>query len=149
VVRHTAGRYVLLTNRPDPQASPFGNFMQPGDVAVGGWAHGFDAKGGKLWSAEIPHQVLNVFQPSDLPVLFLFRQYMQAVPGPNGGFQAGQMEGQVFCLDTRNGKVLHEDAAQDNNLYELEADLGRRIEFSSHAQSVTLTVPGEKSGPSQ
>jgi outer membrane protein assembly factor BamB len=146
VVFRTAGRYVLLTNRPDPQANPFGNSVQPGNVAVGGWAHGFDAKGAKLWSAEIPHQVLNVFQPSDLPVLFLFRQYTKAVPGPNGGFQAGQMEGQVLCLDTRNGKVLHEDAAQDNNNpCELEADPGRRIEFSSHAQSVTLTFPAEKS----
>ncbi len=150
VVFRTAGRYVLLTNRPDSNANPFGNSVQPGSVAVGGRAHGFDAQGAKLWSAEIPHQVLNVFQPSDLPVLFLFRQYMRAVPGPNGGFQAGQMEGQVLCLDTRNGKVLHEDAAQDNNnLCELEADPGRRIEFSSQAQSVTLTFPAEKSRPSQ
>jgi hypothetical protein len=56
------------------------------------------------------------------------------------------MQGEVFCLDTRNGKAIHEDAAQDNYLYELEVDLGRRIEFHSHSQSVTLTFPGPAGG---
>jgi outer membrane protein assembly factor BamB len=146
VVVRSAGRYVLLTNRPDPNPSPFGIYVQPGNVAVGGWAHGFDAAGTKLWSAQVPSQTINVFQPQDLPVLFLYRQHMKATPLPNGGFAGGQMQGEVFCLDTRNGKAIHEDAAQDNYLYELEVDLGRRIEFHSHSQSVTLTFPGPAGG---
>jgi hypothetical protein len=113
---------------------------------VGGWAHGFNAAGAKLWSAQLPTQNINVFQPQDLPVLFLYRQHMKATPLPNGGFQGGQWQGEVFCLDTRNGKALHEDATQDNNLYEVDVDPGRRIEFHSNSQSVTLTFPGPAPG---
>jgi outer membrane protein assembly factor BamB len=146
VVLRSGGRYTLLTNRPDTEPNPFGNVVQSGNVMVGGWAHGFNAAGAKLWSAQLPTQNINVFQPQDLPVLFLYRQHMKATPLPNGGFQGGQWQGEVFCLDTRNGKALHEDATQDNNLYEVDVDPGRRIEFHSNSQSVTLTFPGPAPG---
>jgi hypothetical protein len=143
VVLRSGGRYVVLTSRPDPNPSPFGVFFQPGTVGVGGWAHGFDAKGTKLWSSELPTQSLSVFQPHDLPVLFLFRRHMKGVRLANGGIQGGGVEAQVFCLDTRNGKALHEDAANnDNDIYEVDVDPGKKVEFQSHAQSVTVTFPG-------
>jgi hypothetical protein len=145
VVRRTVGRYVVVTNSRTPDPNPFGDWVPPGNMNVGGHAHGIDAASGKrAWTVEVPNQMLNVFQPADLPVLMLFRRYTKAIPLPNGGFNQEPPLSQVFCIDVRDGKVLHNDSTQGHDdQYEMTVDrAARRIEYHTNFQSVKFQFSG-------
>ncbi len=102
VVRRAAGRYVVITVSPTPEATPSFDQTLPGDVAVGGGVYGFEARSGKrLWAARIPNQSFQIHQPRDLPVLAFFsvRPVVKADNKPNGTGEPDGVAGHLLCLD--------------------------------------------------
>jgi outer membrane protein assembly factor BamB len=71
-----------------------------------GTTYGFDlASGKKLWEVPIDKLGLTLDQPRDLPLLvFASRVYERGgAPGANESYMS------IMCLDTRNGRILHQE----------------------------------------
>ena len=100
------------------------------------------ASGKRLWVTRIPNQTFSVQQASGLPVLTFLRNHMKQSTGPNAGFTP---ESQMLCLDTHNGRILHQNSVPGRDLqYEMNASPSDgRLEIHTSTQTVTFRFGGK------
>ncbi len=108
--------FVLATNVPEE-----GNLARMiamrgfgGGKMVNGKLFGLDAASGKvLWSAPIANQQLRMGQPSGVPVLIACNRYQKRVK-ENNRIKSEPPQLLLKCIDSRDGRVLHESAAKNS-----------------------------------
>jgi outer membrane protein assembly factor BamB len=105
-------------------------------VPINGRVYSFDRKTGKQqWTADVQHQLFQVCQPADLPVL----TFLNSVD-PDFA-ERGRGGSRLVCLDARTGKVLHEQTAKDVRTMQFsvvgDPDAGR-VELATGLGNVTF-----------
>jgi hypothetical protein len=107
-----------------------------------GRALGFDRQGRLLWHADIGPTATLVNQAAHVPVLVFAMNTTEQADGNRQKSSTG-----LFCLDTRNGKVLLDQKVDNasNSVVALADPATQTLEIRASAGGVKLTV-GEKKG---
>jgi outer membrane protein assembly factor BamB len=143
-------RYILIANRPEPkiEGPVFWNRNMPGQIQVEGKVYGLDARTGKrLWMTEVTQQWIKVNHPPQSPVLAFFRRHQRAIKGPNNSWRSDQPHVLLCCLDSRNGKILHQSEIKNSHdqSYGFAVDPAEgEVRVQSRLERVTFRYrPGE------
>lgn len=129
------GRVVLFTTRHEP-AGLVTVRTDSTREAVDGLAYGFDEQGGRIWSAAVRRQFVDLQQPPGLPILLLTAKRVAA---------NGEASHSAAVLDVRNGQMLFEKRRiGDYQPVAVNADVkSRSISIDCQGARILLTPSGQ------